>query len=75
MAGDDEFGGGGAPFPARNPVIWRRLRPPRVNSFDGEVVGGEADLLSFSEEQGGVRNGGARRRAPITISFHGREGG
>jgi hypothetical protein len=39
-----------------------------------EVENGDGDLLSTSEEQGGAWNGGARRRAPATVSFHGREG-
>jgi hypothetical protein len=41
--------------------------------LNGEVEDDDGDLLSTSEEQGGVQNGGARRRAPATGSVHVRE--
>jgi hypothetical protein len=72
MAGDNEFRRRRSLFPARYPRRWRRFRSPRLDSLNGEVEDGDGDLLSTSEERGGARNGGARRRAPATVS-HERE--
>jgi hypothetical protein len=72
MAGVDEFRRRRSSFPARYPRRWRRFRSPRLDSLNGEVEDGDGDLLSTSEERGGARNGGARRRAPATVS-HERE--
>jgi hypothetical protein len=62
MARDDEFGGGGGRFPARNPRRRRRFWAIGSNSFDRETADGDGNLLSTSEEQGAARDDGLRRR-------------
>jgi hypothetical protein len=69
VTGDDEFRWRRSSFPARYPRWWRRFRPPRLDSLNGEVEDGGGDLLSTSEEQGGAWNGGARRRVLVTASY------
>jgi hypothetical protein len=60
--GGGEFSGGGARFPARYPRRWRRFRPPRLDSFNGEIEDGDADLLSMSAGLGRARDGDAMCR-------------
>jgi hypothetical protein len=43
----------------------RILGAPRVDSFDGEEGGGEADLQGTPEELGGARNSDAMRRPDL----------
>jgi hypothetical protein len=78
MAGSDEFGGSelGCLWGNRR---WRRqLEAPRSNSFDGEAVGGDADLLSMSGQHGGARNsvlgGGHGGQGRLLGGVHGERG-
>jgi hypothetical protein len=65
----EQFGRRRNSGPARNRRWWRRLEAPRVNSLNGEVEDDIGDLLSTSVGLGEARDSGARRGAPVTVSF------
>jgi hypothetical protein len=54
MAGDDEFGGGGARFLARYRRRRRRLEAAWLDSFGWEQEDSEAELRGLSDKQGGT---------------------
>jgi hypothetical protein len=44
---------------------WRRFKPSPLDSFDGEVAGGGAELPGYSEGLGEAWNGEAARRPEL----------
>jgi hypothetical protein len=68
-----KFGGGGLGRLRGGGGLWRRFRPPRVDSVDEANAGGEAELQGTSAGLGEARNGEGGRRLELGFRERARE--